>query len=167
MNVLVAYASKTGTTQRAAAQLAERITQGGAKAELVDLAVAAPDCAAYDAVAIGSSIRMGLLHRSAKKYIAANADKLQSLPVGFFCCRCGKDDTRAVLTAQIGAPLMAHASAAASFGGELNPALQKGFDRIVVAIVSKSDQSGAMQADGINAERIASFADTLLTAARA
>ncbi|MEG2252255.1 MAG: flavodoxin domain-containing protein, partial [Clostridia bacterium] len=94
MNVLVAYASKTGTTQRAAAKLAERIAQSGAKAELVNLNTAAPDCAAYDAVAIGGSIRMGLLHHSAKKYIAANVDKLQSLPVGFFCCRCGKDDPR-------------------------------------------------------------------------
>ncbi|MEG2252254.1 MAG: hypothetical protein RSC98_04365, partial [Clostridia bacterium] len=74
---------------------------------------------------------------------------------------------RAVLTAQIGAKLMAHAAAVASFGGELNPALQKGIDRIVVAIVSKSEQSSAMQADGIHVERIAEFADTLVQAVQA
>ncbi len=167
MRFLIAYASKTGSTEKAARLLAELFIQKGAEAELCDLCVSTPDIASCDAVAVGGSVRMGLLHARARKFIKENAERLMEKPVGFFCCRCGTDDTRALLAPQVGVRLAERAVRIASFGGELDPARQKGLDKLIVGIVAKNGQGAGMRVEGVVRERVEAFADALLAAVQA
>ena len=163
MNILIAYATKTGTTQKAASLLAEALAQKGVKADLFDLSVSSPDVTAYDAAAVGGSIRMGALHKLARRFIAANEAALLKMPAGFFCCRCSTDDTRSLLAPQIGSGLAGHAAQVTALGGELDLSKQKGLDRLIVKMVS--GQNNAMRPDGVSPERVAAFVEALMEAA--
>lgn len=59
MKVLIAYAGKTGTTQRAVKLLSEQFSN----VVLRDLTVGRPNPEDYDAVIVGGSIRMGCFIR--------------------------------------------------------------------------------------------------------
>ncbi|MDD3335273.1 MAG: flavodoxin domain-containing protein [Eubacteriales bacterium] len=162
MKVLIAYAGKTGTTAKAASILSEALLARNVDVDTCDLTATPILPQGYDAVAVGGSIRMGKLHKKALSFLKDNRTKLLAFPLGIFCCRCGKDDTRALLSAQINAELLAHALSIVSFGGELDPSQQKGLDRFVVNVISKADHEGAMKPEGIQRERIQQFADTLV-----
>ncbi|HJB61082.1 MAG TPA: GNAT family acetyltransferase, partial [Candidatus Ruminococcus gallistercoris] len=59
--VLIAYASKTGTTAECAAQLAALLPG----ASLCDLTKETPEIGRFDAVIVGGCVRMGALHKAA------------------------------------------------------------------------------------------------------
>ena len=82
---------------------------------------------------------------------------------GFFCCRCGTDDTRSLLAPQIGSGLAGHAAQVTALGGELDLSKQKGLDRLIVKMVS--GQNNAMRPDGVSPERVAAFVEALMEAA--
>ena len=65
MKILIAYASKTGVTSKAAKLLAERFSD----VTLRDLTVGSPNPDDYDAVILGGSIRRGVLHKDARKWL--------------------------------------------------------------------------------------------------
>ena len=44
----------------------------------------APDPSAYDAVVVGSGVRVGSWHEPAKEWVTANAEALKGKPVAFF-----------------------------------------------------------------------------------
>ena len=62
LKVLIAYASKTGSAEKAAKLLGEHF----ADVTLRDLTVGSPNPKDYDAVIVGGSIRMGTLHKDAR-----------------------------------------------------------------------------------------------------
>lgn len=55
MNAAVIYSSKTGTSARCAARLAEHL-----EADLLEISGDFPDIAAYDAVLLGGGVRMAV-----------------------------------------------------------------------------------------------------------
>ena len=65
MKTLIAYASKTGTAEKCARMLAERIPDS----TLCDLCKEKPDPSAYDQVIVGGGVRMGALHVDARQYL--------------------------------------------------------------------------------------------------
>lgn len=81
--VLVVYGTKTGCTAGVAEHIAETLS---AKGSTVDVKPAAdkPDPSAYDAIVVGSGIRMSSWHAPVKKWVAANADALKARPTAFF-----------------------------------------------------------------------------------
>lgn len=80
---LVVYATKTGCTKGIAEAIGLALEAKG-----FSVAVAAadtrPDPGGYDAVLVGSGIRAGNWHQSAKDYVTSYADVLKSRPVAFF-----------------------------------------------------------------------------------
>lgn len=162
MKILIAYATKSGTTQRAAELLAQKLEERGARCDVRDLRTLTPSPSEYDAVAAGGSIRIGMLHAKTKKWLAANQAALLQRPLGLFVCRCGKDDTKALVAAQVGHALSAHAVAVESFGGEMDLEKQKGFDRFVAKMVAGKGENSGMESGGILADRIDAFADGIM-----
>jgi menaquinone-dependent protoporphyrinogen oxidase len=81
--VLVVYGSWAGSTSGIALQIGKALTAQGATATVVP-AGSAPDPSAYDAVVLGSAIRAGQCHPSAKDWLCKHASRLQNKPVAFF-----------------------------------------------------------------------------------
>ena len=76
MKTLIAYASKTGTAEKCARMLAERLPD----ATLCDLCKEKPDPGAYDQVIVGGGVRMGALHVDARQYLDGCKPVYEVLP---------------------------------------------------------------------------------------
>ena len=120
--VLIANASKTGTTAECAAQLAALLPG----ASLCDLTKETPEIGRFDAVIVGGCVRMGALHKAAAGFLRENAPMQ-------------------VLKASVPAELLEHAACIRSFGGRIEPERLHGPDRwiakLAVAGFGKSMQN--------------------------
>ncbi|MDD3409239.1 MAG: flavodoxin domain-containing protein [Eubacteriales bacterium] len=162
MKIAVIFATKSGTTRTAAQKLCEALQKRGAQTELCELPLGALPQA--DAYAVGGSLRMASWHKLTRAFVKAHEATLLQKPLALFVCRCGQDDTRALLKTQVSEALLSHARWADSVGGELDMSKQKGLDRFVASVVSKNDKSGAMQSTGVLPERLEALADALTQA---
>jgi menaquinone-dependent protoporphyrinogen oxidase len=81
--VLVTYATKSGSVSGIAERIGETLAVSGAEVDVKPVGDK-PDVAAYDAVLVGSGVRMGSWHEAAKQWVAGNAAALKSKPVAFF-----------------------------------------------------------------------------------
>jgi len=157
MKTLIAYASKTGTTESCARRLSELI-EG---ADVVDLQKNKPNPYDYELVVVGGSIRAGMLHGTAKKYIKNNAEALKGKKLAFFVCSADTERAEEYFRANISAELLDAAVCADSFGGEMDLDKQKGlFKLFVKKIVAASEKKGAKPPQ-LLPDRIESFAEKL------
>lgn len=94
--VLVVYGTKTGCTAGIAEQIGATLAEAGATVDVLP-AEDAPDAAAYDAVVVGSGIRVGSWHAPVKSWVAAQADTLKARPTAFFtaCLTMASDPGKA------------------------------------------------------------------------
>ena len=83
--VLVVYATKSGCTIDVAKQIGDTLAARGGSVDVVP-AEKAGGVAGYDAVVVGSGVRMGQWHESARTWVTANADALKAVPVAFYTC---------------------------------------------------------------------------------
>jgi menaquinone-dependent protoporphyrinogen oxidase len=83
MRVLVVYGTGSGCTTGIAERIGQRWSAQGATVDVVP-AEKAPAPVGYDVVIVGSGVRAGSWHASAKKWFEANAEALRSLPVALF-----------------------------------------------------------------------------------
>lgn len=80
---LVVYGTKTGCTQGIAERIGATLAARGSAVDVV-AASDKPDPAGYDAVIVGSGVRVGSWHGSVKEWVAANAALLRQVPTAFF-----------------------------------------------------------------------------------
>ncbi len=83
--VLVVYATKSGCTTGIAEQIGRALTERGADVDVFSVAEA-PAPAGYDAVIVGSGIRMGQWLEAARDWVGASVQALSAMPVAFFTC---------------------------------------------------------------------------------
>ena len=83
MRVLVAYASRHGSTQGIAQRIARSLWNCGMQAEALPVG-AASELGAYDAFVIGSATYFGRWLKEAIEFVQKNSDELNSLPVWLF-----------------------------------------------------------------------------------
>lgn len=133
MKILIAYAGKTGSTEKAAKLLGEHF----ADVTLRDLTVGSPNPKGYDAIIVGGSIRMGTLHIEARRWILENWDVLKTKKFGCFICNGFIDQVPQLIEQNFSDELINLAVCVDSFGGELNVKKLKGLDRIMVKMVIK------------------------------
>lgn len=155
MKVLIAYGSKTGTTEKCARILKALLDD----AVLCDLTKEKPDLSEYSCVIVGGSIRMGVLHRASKDFIEKNKEILKNKKCGFFICNCFPDQSSSYLKKNIPEELLKKSLAADSFGGELLLEEQKGFDRIITAMVAKKGNGTQRKQLQTSSETIHKFAE--------
>lgn len=92
MKTLVVYGTKSGCTAGVAEQIGKTLTERGVATE-VFTAEDAPEASGYDSVIVGSGIRAGQWHGSAKGWLETNAASLKERPVALFsCCLSMSDD---------------------------------------------------------------------------
>lgn len=167
MNILIAYASKSGTTAKCAALLAAELE--GHKVTLADLRESKPDPAEFDFTAVGSPIRMGKLLPAAANYIDETAGRLKALRCGFFIC-CGYIDSAGEYVRRlIPAELRGAAEEIACFGGELTVKNHKGVERFIVRAMrgdilddgSRDGEANHLCLPSIMTDSIRRFADVI------
>lgn len=153
MKIALLFASKSGTTEKAATLLAEKLGD----AECFDLGRKTPDLDPFDALIIGGPIRMGKLHKTVAGFIDDNRAAIRKKPYGLFIC-CGfTDQAVEELENVFDEDLRAGAVAVASFGGELDISKQKGPDKMIAKMALKSFPD--MQPPTIDEDAITRFAE--------
>lgn len=91
--ILIAHATKAGSTREVAEAIAEELRSRGAEVD-VSPANDVKKVSAYTAVIVGSAIRMGKLLSDATKFVKKHEKTLNELPVAYFVvCMTMKDDT--------------------------------------------------------------------------
>jgi len=83
MKVLVAYASKYGSTKGIAEFISEKLHQHGLDAEVRDISTAQA-LGQYDAFVVGSAVFMGHWMKEARQFVSQNQSVLSSRPVWIF-----------------------------------------------------------------------------------
>jgi menaquinone-dependent protoporphyrinogen oxidase len=93
--VLVAYASKSGTTEEVARTIGAELTARGHAVE-VRRVEEVGDARGYDAVVLGSAVRFGKWLSPASKFVEAHRAELAEVPTSFFTVHgLATDDTEA------------------------------------------------------------------------
>lgn len=91
--ILIAYASKTGSTAGVADRLGQTLSQSGLTVDVRPVNEVS-DLAPYGAVVLGSAIRAGSLLPEMTGFMEANQAALQALPTAvFICCMTLAEDT--------------------------------------------------------------------------
>ena len=171
MRILIAYATRNGTTGECAEMLAKllknqdvilvRIGKGGEPM---------PSVEGYDIVVFGSSIRMAKIDKALAEYLRKNTDMLLGRRCAYFLC-CGFTDCfEDYLYKNIPEKLIENAEAVACFGGSLDKNKAKGMDKMVISAVRSEILGGGQngqQRDDISLptimeSNISQFADKIL-----
>ena len=91
--ILVAYASRCGSTGGVAEAIGQVLCDGGAAVD-VRLVKDVTDVSPYRAVVVGSAIRMGQWLPEAVKFVETHRDALSQVPVAYFAvCMTLAEDT--------------------------------------------------------------------------
>ncbi|MGP9612668.1 MULTISPECIES: flavodoxin domain-containing protein [unclassified Brachybacterium] len=91
MTVLVAYATHSGATRTLAETLAAALRAAGLEADLIDIEDS-PDPADYDAVVLGSGVRVEAIEKTAAAWAQQHAPVLDRQPFAFFSCSGSASD---------------------------------------------------------------------------
>ncbi len=91
--ILIAYGSAAGSTAEVAQAIGEEMQQAGAQVD-VKAVEDITDIAPYDAVVLGSAVRMFKLLGKTKRFLRKHAKHLRKLPVAYFIvCMTLKEET--------------------------------------------------------------------------
>lgn len=139
MKILLLYASHGGATRTCAELLAEHLNLHHSVTVLPEWQTL-PAPTEFDAVIIGSPIRIGNMNKSLKHYIRQHREELSNMPFAvFFCCgypRQFEEYVETQLPKGLVCSLGTHC-----FGGELKPEKLKGLDKWIVKAARSSIRS--------------------------
>ena len=91
--ILIVYGSRCGSTEGVAEAIGQILSKAGAKVDVRPVKDVA-DLSPYQALVVGSAIRMGKWLPEAVAFVKTHQDKLSRLPVAYFAvCLTMKDDT--------------------------------------------------------------------------
>lgn len=85
MTVLVTYATHSGATLTLAETIAETLTAAGITTEVVDVNEG-PDPSRYDAVVLGTGVRIDAAEKPATNWAKTHREQLSSRPMALFTC---------------------------------------------------------------------------------
>ena len=160
MKILIAYATKTGTTKDCAVRLSALFPTH--ETFLCDLAESNPSPDDYDFVVIGGSIRMGKLDKRVKDYIKRSEAKLKNAKTAFFICNGFSEETENYFEKNFPSELLKKAAVFSSFGGELKSDRQRGLDKVIVKLLLEANSSNdEFILPTISTEEIGRFADRI------
>jgi len=141
--VLVAYASRAGSTGGVAEAIAKTLCENGASVD-VRLAKDVSDVSAYQAVVVGSAIYMGQWMGEAVEFVEKNRAALGQRPTAYFCvCSTLREDTpenRRTVTAYLdGVRAKVQPVSEGLFAGALDYSKQSFLYRMIVKAMKASE----------------------------
>jgi len=93
MKVLIAYATKYGSTAGVAEKIGEVMKSKGVEAVVADISDK-PDPSGYDAVVVGGAVYIMMLNGKTKRFVAKHKKILSKVSVAYFVvCGLLKEDT--------------------------------------------------------------------------
>lgn len=113
MNVLIAYATKSGAAKECSLLLQKELS-GSA---LFNLNHEIPSLDDYDVIVIGSGVRMGKLYKPARNFIRANQAMLLKKRTVYFLCNAYPDTFQKTINTNFVPELIDSAICIESFGG--------------------------------------------------
>jgi len=158
MKILIAYATRFGTTEKCADMLAELLKGKASEVELVDLKknrrVNPED---YDIVVVGGSFMAFRMNSFVKKFVKKNLNTLLNMKTGIFMCGADEDWEKEI---QKGFPeeLLDKAIAKGYFGYEMNWEKMNPMIRNMMQKASKTTEPVSK----INSENIKIFTEEIL-----
>ncbi len=117
MRVLIVYAGRTGTTEKAARLLADCFEDPCLRN--LRETDANPD-RGYDAVIIGSSVRNGQIEPKIRKWLVKHENYLKGVRKGVFLCHAFMTESHDIIENNFPDAFIRDCEAIDSFGGELN-----------------------------------------------
>jgi len=141
MNILIAYAGKTGTTEKCAGILGQKLKN----VTIVNLVHETPDIYKYDLTIVGGSIRGGRLHSKAREFIKKNKQGLLTKKAAYYICCCLVEGYEKYFEDNIDKDLLENSLIYNSFGGEIDITKQKGIGKIIVKLINKAIEDGKME----------------------
>ncbi len=159
--ILVTYATRAGSTVEVATAIGESLSKRGFAVNVKPVKEK-PNLAGYQAILMGSAIRMGSWLPEAVDFIKANQQALNKLPVALFSVHMlntGSDDaSRTARLAYLEAvrPLLNQAEEA-YFAGKMDFSRLSFLDRFVAGLVK------AVEADHRDWDKIRSWAPAMLS----
>lgn len=167
MKILIAYASKSGTTKNAAELLGAHFSAH--EVTYADLAVDAPRVEDHDVVVIGSYVRAGKIAKSAAEFLKKNRESILARPFGLYLCCNFSDKALDYFKANFDEELWQKAASAKDFGGEICLERQKGMDKLIMKIVlhfivsnnRNQDRDADIPLPALIPENISRFADEI------
>ncbi len=158
MKILIAYAGKSGTTEKCAKLLGQRLSG----VVLSDLSRETPDISNYDVIVVGGSIRMGQLHPKTKTFLERNITALKAKKTAYFIC-CGfAENAQQLFVANFPKDLLAGAIGYECFGGEMDLSRLQGIDKLVAKMVTKMTAGQDKAPPKILEDRIQKLADEVV-----
>lgn len=136
MKILIAYASKNGTTRSCAERLAEKLKP--LDVTVADLNQNKPNVSEFDIVVAGSAIRFGHMLPAAKRFFKEHRETLMQKRLGLFLC-CGMAHEYEYYEGVIfSREMREHAFQTLYFGGSLRKDGLPFFDRMIIGSVRSS-----------------------------
>ncbi len=158
MKILIAYAGKTGTTEKCARLLAEKLPDAAA----VDLNLQTPQVASFDTVVVGGSIRMGQLHSKVKNFLVQNTQSLKSKKTAYFICCGSAENASAFFANNFPKELLERACGCECFGGEMKIENMHGVTRLMTKMILKSSAEKNVPPPQIIYENIGKLAEEII-----
>ena len=162
MKILIAYAGKTGGSAEMAELLARSLPNHSVT--LLDMRTQDISPEGFDYVVLGGAIRFARLYREAREYLKKYENVICNLPhTLFLCCACSEQFEN-YADRVFSRELRDSAEEILYFGGELNLAAQRGFDKLLVRMmrnsIKESEDDEAML-PGLLPEHVRLLADRL------
>lgn len=133
MNILIAYASKHGSSEKAALMLKEKLT---GTVDLHNFKKGIPNIHNFDAIIIGGSIHMGEIQKNVKTFFQKNSDLLEKKHLGLFLCCMDKERAQLQFEKAFPEELREQAIVNSLFGGEFNFEKMNWFERKIIKKIS-------------------------------
>jgi menaquinone-dependent protoporphyrinogen oxidase len=157
--ILVAYATRAGSTTEVAAAIAEGLTRRGFLVDVIPVS-GRHDLSGYQAVVLGSAIRMGSWLPEAVNFVKINQEALNQMPVVLFTVHMlntGEDEAsrtaRLAYLSQV-RPFLRNPSEV-YFSGKMDFSKLSFADRLIAKMVR------AAEADQRDWDKIRSWAETV------
>ena len=152
--ILIAYASKSGTAKEVAEQLASLISTASsvdpAQVKLADLTREVPEIGDFDAIIVGSGVRIGSLHKAAREFLEKNSSELSSKKLGIYITHCFADTVEQILGSSVPRKLLASAVWAGSVGGRMDLDNLRGLDKVIAKAATKAVKQGERIYEGLD-----------------
>ncbi len=141
--ILVAYASKAGSTGEVARAIGEVLASQGAAVDVypVEAAVNITD---YQAVIVGSAVRQGSWVRAATRFVETNRSHLSQAPTAYFtCCMTLQEDTEEKRREALGymdpASSLVKPVAVGAFAGKMDFSKLSFLDRSIIKLMGGTE----------------------------